>query len=546
MSGIFQACKMSAEDAGLLATTLVQADLRGCHSHGVLRVPEYVFKLREGGVDPAAKPLVVHDAKGALVVDGNNSMGQIGSCFAMQEAICRAREYSLALAAVRGSNHCGAMAYYAMLALPEDMIGIAATHALPTMAPWGGVDKILGINPLAVAIPAGEEDPIVLDAAFSGSSHGKIRVYQQKGEPIPPDWAFDADGHPTTDPSAAINGLLQPIGGYKGTGLALVMGILSTLLSGASYGTELGNMVDGPQAGKDGHFYLAIKVSAFVDLPEFKGRVDTIVRQIRNGRKASNGHASTLRENSKQKTTATIAGKAFRSTKRRSRVSAVRQKRWEWMPQRSEASRPWRCHRQGLERAMQISRSVPPVLFALCLSGLLAGTQDEELFELVKVKDRIYPAFAKPQYKLNCNAAVIINEDDVVIVDSHSKPSAAKALLKQIRKITQNPVRHVVNTHFHYDHARGNQAYFSGFPHEVTLISSEQTRKDLIGIEAARLKKEVSELPGIVSKLEQDLNRESDGKKKLELAATLNQVRAYHQELKSVELVLPGLTSTDR
>jgi len=175
-----------------------------------------------------------------------------------------------------------------MLALPEDMIGIAATNALPTMAPWGGVDKILGINPLAVAIPAGEEDPIVLDAAFSGSSHGKIRVYQQKGEHIPPDWAFDADGHPTTDPAAAINGLLQPIGGYKGTGLALVMGVLSTLLSGASYGTELGNMVDGPQAGNDGHFYLAIKVSAFVDLPEFKGRVDTIVRQIRNGRKAFN------------------------------------------------------------------------------------------------------------------------------------------------------------------------------------------------------------------------------------------------------------------
>jgi L-2-hydroxycarboxylate dehydrogenase (NAD+) len=286
VSGIFQACKMSGGDAELLAETLVQADLRGCHSHGTLRVPEYVFKLKEAGVDPAGKPLVVRDAKTALVVDGNNSMGQIGSCFAMREAICRAREYSLALAAVRGSNHCGAMAYYAMLALPEDMIGIAATNALPTMAPWGGLEKILGINPLAIAIPAGEEDAIVLDAAFSGSSHGKIRVYHQKGESIPPDWAFDADGRPTTDPAEAINGLLQPIGGYKGTGLALMMGILSTLLSGASYGTELGNMVDGPQPGHDGHFYLAVKVSAFVDLSEFKSRVDGIIRQIRNGRKA--------------------------------------------------------------------------------------------------------------------------------------------------------------------------------------------------------------------------------------------------------------------
>src|SRR5262245_12437895 len=212
--GIFRACSMSREDAELLAETLVVADLRGCHSHGVLRVPEYVFKLKEGGVDPAGKPSVVQDSKAALVIDGGNSMGQIGSTFAMQRAIQRARECNVAFAAVRGSNHCGAMAYYAMLALPEDMIGIAATNALPTMAPWGGVEKILGINPLAVAIPAGKEDPIVLDAAFSGSSHGKIRVYHQKGEAIPADWAFDADGRPTTDPAEAINGLLQPIGGY--------------------------------------------------------------------------------------------------------------------------------------------------------------------------------------------------------------------------------------------------------------------------------------------------------------------------------------------
>jgi len=191
---------------------------------------------------------------------------------------------------------------------------------------------------------------------------------------------------------------------------------------------------------------------------------------------------------------------------------------------------------------MRISRSVPPVLLALCLSGLLAVTQDEELFELVKVKDGIYAAVAKPQYKLNCNAAVIINEDDVLIVDSHSKPSAAKALLKQIGRITKNPVRYVVNTHFHYDHARGNQAYFSGFPHEVTLISSEQTRKDLIGIEAFRLKKEMEDLPGFISKLEQDFEREADSKRKHEPAATLAQARAYQQELKTVELVLPGVT----
>jgi LDH2 family malate/lactate/ureidoglycolate dehydrogenase len=207
----------------------------------------------------------------------------------MRKAIERATQLGVSVATVRGSNHCGAMAYFAMQALPHDMIGVATTNALPTMAPWGGRDKIIGINPLAVAIPAQTERPVVLDAAFSGSSHGKIRVYHQKGLSIPPDWAFDRDGRPTTDAGTAIEGLLQPIGGYKGTGLAIVMGMLATLLSGASYGTDLGNMVDGPRPGADGQFLLALKVSAFTEPAQFKRQVDTIVQQIRNSQPAPDG-----------------------------------------------------------------------------------------------------------------------------------------------------------------------------------------------------------------------------------------------------------------
>jgi LDH2 family malate/lactate/ureidoglycolate dehydrogenase len=287
VSEIFRCCGMPPSSANLLAATLVIADLRGVHSHGVLRVPDYVHKLREGGVDPRGEPRTIRDDDGAaLVVDGANSMGQIGGTFAMRQAIERARETGIAAATVSRSNHCGAMAYYAMMALPEEMIGLATTNALPTMAPWGGADKILGINPLAVAIPAGEEFPIVLDLAFSGSSHGKLRVYHQKGLPIPSDWAFDSEGQPTTNTTEALRGLLQPIGGYKGTGLALVMGILSTLLSGASYGTELGNMADGPKAGHDGHFFMALKVGAFEEPQRFRQRMDQIIWQIRNSRLA--------------------------------------------------------------------------------------------------------------------------------------------------------------------------------------------------------------------------------------------------------------------
>lgn len=287
VAAIFERCEMSPEDARCLADSLVASDLRGVHSHGVPRVPEYAKKLRHDGVDPRGRPEIVRDAGAALVIDGGNSMGQIAGTFAMRAAIERAASTGVAAAAVRGSNHCGAMAYYAMMALPAGMVGMATTNALPTMAAWGGIDKIVGINPLGVALPSMTEPPIVFDAAFSGSAHGKIRVYAQKGLPIPEGWALDADGRPTTDATAALGGLLQPIGGFKGTGLAIVFGVLSTLLAGAAYGTELGNMVDGPRAGHDGHLFLAFNVAAFTELTAFRLRVDDVVREIRTSRRAA-------------------------------------------------------------------------------------------------------------------------------------------------------------------------------------------------------------------------------------------------------------------
>ena len=277
---IFVRCRMSEDDADLLAETLVHADLRGIHSHGVLRVPEYVKKLMTGGVNPTGRPCVASIHGGAIVVDAGNSMGQIGGTYAMREAIKTARSTGVAFAAVRDSNHCGAMEWYTLLAAQENMIGVAGTNALPTMAPWGGLDRIVGINPLSVAIPAQEEDLLVLDFAFGATAHGKIRVYHQKGIPIPEGWAFDAKGRPTTDADAALIGLIQPIGQHKGVGLGMIVGILSTLLSGAAYGTELGNMVDGPEAGRDGHFFLAVNIGAFEQVERFRRRVDKLVKQV--------------------------------------------------------------------------------------------------------------------------------------------------------------------------------------------------------------------------------------------------------------------------
>jgi LDH2 family malate/lactate/ureidoglycolate dehydrogenase len=276
----FLRCNMRADDATLLSDSLVEADLRGVHSHGVLRVPEYVRKLTIGGVNPLGSPFIAKDSGACLVIDGDNSMGQIGMHFATIHAIDRARTTGIAAAAVRGSNHCGAMAYFAMQALPHDMIGIATTNAAPVMAAWGGANRLLGINPIGIAIPANEERPIVYDAAFAATAHGKVRVYQQKGLRLPEGWATDNDGNPTTDPAAAITGLLLPIGGFKGTGLAMIMGILSSILSGAAYGTELLAPQGGVRPGVDGHFVAVIRVDAFEDVEVFKQRVDEVIRQI--------------------------------------------------------------------------------------------------------------------------------------------------------------------------------------------------------------------------------------------------------------------------
>ncbi len=175
----------------------------------------------------------------------------------MGRVIERAATTGIAAAAIRGSNHCGAMGYFAAQALPHDMIGLATTQPRPPRA------------------------------AFGGGAHGKIRIHHQKGLPLPEGWAMDREGRPTTDPAAAIDGLLTPIGGFKGTELAMIMGMLSSMLSGASYGTELGDMEAGPRPGGDGHFVAVIRVEAFEDVDRFKSRVDGAIRQIHACRPAA-------------------------------------------------------------------------------------------------------------------------------------------------------------------------------------------------------------------------------------------------------------------
>jgi LDH2 family malate/lactate/ureidoglycolate dehydrogenase len=286
VADIFSACGMASQDAWLVADSLVHADLRGIHSHGVMRVPVYVGKLLDEGVDPKGQPGIEREQGAALVIDGANAMGQVAVTFAMRAAIERAERTGVCTAAIANSNHCGAMDYYALMASEADMIGLATTNALPTMAPYGGADRILGINPLGIAIPAGDHPPVVLDTSFGATARGRIEIYQQKGLALPDDWALDSDGRPTTDPAVALNGLIAPAGAHKGSGLAVMTGLLSTILTGAAYGTQLGNVDEGPRAGADGQFVMVINPAAFDTVDAVKTRADGVVEEILKSRRA--------------------------------------------------------------------------------------------------------------------------------------------------------------------------------------------------------------------------------------------------------------------
>lgn len=277
---------VGAEDATILADNLVEADLRGVHTHGSSLILGYSRRLRSGGTRPHGRLTIVHDAPAVATVDGGDGIGQVIGARAMRLAIDKARQTGIGAVSVRHSNHFGAAASYSMLALPHDMIGFATTNAGARIPPVGGASAVVGNNPLSYAIPAGAQRPIVLDMAQSVVAAGKIGMALRKGEPIPLGWALDREGRPTEDPREGLAGLLVPIAGPKGFGLALVMDALSGGLSAASVGLDLsGPRPDGRPAGVC-HFFMAIDVASFAPVEEFKARVDKLIRDTKAARRA--------------------------------------------------------------------------------------------------------------------------------------------------------------------------------------------------------------------------------------------------------------------
>jgi len=269
-------------DAAVIADGLIAADLRGVHSHGALRVGIYVDRLRAGSIHPGAELQIVRDSGALVVADAQAGPGIAMAMRAMDLAIARSQAHGIAAVSVRNANHCGMLAHFAMRALPAGAVGVAASNGDSLVAPWGARAKFLGTNPLAVAVPAKEEPPVVLDMATSVVAHGRIKGAADRGETIPPDWAVDAAGLATTDPVQALAGALLPFGGFKGSGISILIDLLAGLLPGGRSGPEivpLYQRLDQPQG--IGQLFVALHVAAFDTLEAYTRRVDETVRRIR-------------------------------------------------------------------------------------------------------------------------------------------------------------------------------------------------------------------------------------------------------------------------
>jgi LDH2 family malate/lactate/ureidoglycolate dehydrogenase len=288
-SQLLQKTGVPAEDASIVTENLVDADLRGVDSHGVVRLPIYVRRLRDGGTNKAPKVRATRETPTTLVLDGDNGLGHLVGVRAMQALIDKARHGNCcAFAAVRNSNHFGAAAYYGEMAAREGMVGFAFTiGAINHMTPWGGAEAVLGNNPFAIVMPAPEPFPYVLDMACSVAARGKIIVAAKEGRPIPADWATDENGVPTTDAAAALAGFVLPVGGPKGYALTLTVGLLSTMLSGAAFGRDVGDLYEKTTEAQDsGHLFGVLPVDLFDSMENYMERFAKAIADVRNARKA--------------------------------------------------------------------------------------------------------------------------------------------------------------------------------------------------------------------------------------------------------------------
>ncbi len=284
LTGFAAACLeklgLAPADARLVAETLVESNLRGVDSHGIVRLPHYATRLRNGTIRPRPNLSVQRTGPSSAMLEGDAGMGQLVAVRAMQEAIALARETGIGAVGARNSSHCGACAYFVQLAVKAGMVGVALTHTDSIMVPPGMKNIFLGSNPIAFGAPGGSEPSVIIDMSTTHAAWGKVLVARQEGKPIPPDWGVDSNGRATTDASQVVG--LAPTGGHKGYALALMIEILCAHLTGVPFGKHVTKMygeLDKPR--NLGHFMLALDVARFTDPEVFRSQLDLLVRDIR-------------------------------------------------------------------------------------------------------------------------------------------------------------------------------------------------------------------------------------------------------------------------
>lgn len=280
-------CGMTAEDAAVTADVLVTTDTWGVYTHGSKQLRP-LLALRPDRMDVSAVPEVVREGPAWALVDGHYAMATVTSCMAMSKAIEKAKTAGIGFVGVRNSNHFGAAGYYANMAVPHDMIGLAMTNTNPLMAVPGGRTATLGTNPFSYAVPAAEERPIFLDIATSVVAASKPISAKALGQSVPLGWLVDREGVPTTDPSKYPDeGALLPMAGHKGYGLALMIEVLSAALTGAGMLSDITLWLeDHPGPLNQGHAFIAIDINTMMPADEFKARIDRMQRELRESPKA--------------------------------------------------------------------------------------------------------------------------------------------------------------------------------------------------------------------------------------------------------------------
>ncbi|MEM7774201.1 MAG: Ldh family oxidoreductase [Pseudomonadota bacterium] len=271
------------DDATAVAGLMVEADLLGLDTHGSFRLRQYVNRLRDGGTNAKARPFVVQDKGATGVVDGDNGLGHLGMVVATTLAMRKADEFGIGWVGVRNNNHAGPATLYVQMPMANNQIAFyAAVGSANHVPPWGGADLLLGTNPIAIAVPAGKEPGFVLDMATTVAAAGKIKTLAQRGEQMPIGWMVGRDGLPLTDPTRQKEGLLLPIGGPKGYGLAMAIGLLAGTLNGAAFGRDVVDFsADTTTPTNTGQFIAAISVSAFGDVTAFQERTDAVFQDIK-------------------------------------------------------------------------------------------------------------------------------------------------------------------------------------------------------------------------------------------------------------------------